>query len=216
MIKLKRSTIFSMKHRVYTLPNFFEGEADLINELFDEGLPCLHFRKVQRSIHPFIDLMIKIKWEHHSKIITHQYPEMIGMYDLGGLHLTESARRALSSEALEELIQEQHGKERKIGTSIHQKTALEFLPNDLDYCTLSPVFSSISKQNHEPTVDWQAKDLDFPFSLIALGGISLETLEETNQRGFQEVAFLGAVWNDLSNVVQNYRLLCKKMNALMP
>lgn len=203
-----------MEHRVYTLPHFFKGEADLINELFEEGLPCLHFRKMQRSIHPFIDLMIKIKWEHHSKIITHQYPEMINMYDLGGLHLTESARRALSLEALQEVIKKQHKNQRQIGTSIHAEADLKLLPKELDYCTLSPVFSSISKQNHEPTVDWQAKDLNFPFSLVALGGISLETLEETYQRGFREVAFLGAVWNDLSNVLQNYRLLCKKMNAL--
>jgi thiamine-phosphate pyrophosphorylase len=119
-------------------------------------------------------------------------------------------------EALQELIQEEHKQERQIGTSIHQEADLQFLPKELDYCTLSPVFSSISKQNHEPRVNWQAKELDCPFPLIALGGISAETLEETHQRGFQEVAFLGAVWNDLSNVIQNYRLLCKKMNALMP
>ena len=47
-----------MKHRLYTVPDFFEGEADLINQLFEEGLPCLHFRKTQRSIHPFIDLLL--------------------------------------------------------------------------------------------------------------------------------------------------------------
>jgi thiamine monophosphate synthase len=65
-------------------------------------------------------------------------------------------------------------------------------------------------------VHWQASDLAFPFALVALGGMSVQTLEACAQRGFQEVAFLGAVWNDLSNVLQNYRLLCKKMNALTP
>lgn len=203
-----------MKHRVYTVPNFFKGEADLINQLFEEGLPCLHYRKTQRSMHPFIDLLTKIDRKHYSKIITHQYPELVGMFNLGGLHLTESARRALSAAELQELIQKQHQNQCQIGTSIHQKVDLETLPKEMDYCTLSPVFLSISKQGHAPTVDWQAEALDFPFSLVALGGIGVATLEASYQRGFREVAFLGAVWNDLSNVLQNYRLLCKKMNAL--
>ena len=206
-----------MKHRVYTVPNFFEGEADLLNQLFEEGLPCLHFRKTQRSIHPFIDLLVQVETKHYSKIIVHQYPELVEMFKLSGLHLTESARRALSTEALQDLINEQHKNQRQIGTSIHQKTDLYLLPKEMDYCTLSPIFSSVSKQKYEPTVHWQAQDLDVPFSLVALGGISVQTLETTyHQRGFREVAFLGAVWNDLSNVLQNYRLLCKKMNALTP
>lgn len=204
-----------MEHRVYTLPDFFEGEADLLNQLFEEGLPCLHFRKTQQSIHPFIDLLVKIERKHYSKIIVHQYPELVEMFNLLGLHLTESARRALSTEALQDLIRKQHENQRQIGTSIHQKKDLDRLPKEMDYCTLSPVFSSISKQNHEPTVNWKTQDLDVPFSLVALGGISVQTLEATyHQRGFREVAFLGAVWNDLSNALQNYRLLCKKMNAL--
>ncbi|CAA6816707.1 MAG: Thiamine-phosphate pyrophosphorylase [uncultured Aureispira sp.] len=205
-----------MKHRVYTLPNFFEGEAALINQLFEEGLPCLHLRKEQQSIHPFIDLLVQIESKHYSKIIVHQYPELVGMFQLLGLHLTESARRALSAEELQHLIIEQHNNQRQIGTSIHQKIDLDRLPKTLDYCTVSPVFSSISKQNHAPTVHWQASNLAFPFTLVALGGMSVQTLEACAQRGFQEVAFLGAVWNDLSNVLQNYRLLCKKMNALTP
>jgi thiamine-phosphate pyrophosphorylase len=204
-----------MKHRVYTLPDFFEGEADLLNQLFEEGLPCLHFRKRQQSIHPFIDLLVKIERKHYSKIIVHQYPELVEMFNLSGLHLTESARRKLSTKALQDLISEQHKNQRQIGTSIHQKKDLDRLPKEMDYCTLSPVFSSISKQNHEPTVNWKTQKLDVPFSLVALGGISVQTLDATyHQRGFREVAFLGAVWNDLSNVLQNYRLLCKKMNAL--
>lgn len=203
-----------MKHRLYTLPNFFEGEATLINQLFEDGLPCLHLRKIQQSIHPFIDLLIQIESKHYSKIIVHQYPELIQMYKLAGLHLTESARRALSPKALQELIEKQHQNQYQIGTSIHQESDLYSLPEGLDYVTLSPVFPSISKQNYQPTVDWQVENMDLPFSLIALGGISVSSLEAAYQRGFREVAFLGAVWNDLSNVLQNYQLLCKKMNDL--
>lgn len=205
-----------MKHRVYTTPAFFEGEANWLNQLFKEGLPCLHLRKHQQSIHPFIDLLLQIDSKYHDKIIVHQYPELIEMFNLLGLHLTESARRTLNVEELQELIAKQHQKERQVGTSIHQKIDLYTLPKEMDYCTLSPVFSSISKQNHSPTEDWQAKELEVPFSLVALGGISAQTLEASYQCGFREVAFLGAVWNDLSNVLQNYQLLCKKMNALMP
>lgn len=205
-----------MKHRVYTLPDFFKGEADLINQLFEEGLPCLHLRKVPQSIHPFIDLFVKIKVEYCSRVIVHQHPELLSMYNLLGLHLTESARRALSPETLQQLIEKQHQNQCQIGTSIHQKRDLDALPKTIDYCTLSPVFSSISKEGHEPTVNWQAQDLNYPFSLVALGGLGISTLEEAYQRGFREFAFLGAVWNDLPNVIQNYRLLCKKMNVLTP
>lgn len=205
-----------MKHRVYTLPTFFDGEADLLNELFEAGLPCLHLRKAPQSIHPFIDLLLRVESKYHCKIMVHQYPELIDMFNLLGLHLTESARRELSTEALQALIKKLHQNQRQVGASIHQEADLDSLPKTIDYCTLSPVFSSISKQNHAPSVDWQPLELQFPFSLVGLGGISVETLDACYQRGFLEVAFLGAVWKDLSKVLQNYQLLCKKMNALMP
>lgn len=203
-----------MKHRLYSLPSFFEGEASLLNRLFEAGLPCLHLRKPQQTLDAYTCLLEQIDASYYSRIIVHQYPELVSKFGLLGLHLTEAARQHLNNEELQALISEQHQNGCLVGTSVHQKKALFSLPSNLDYSTVSPIFPSISKQNYQPTEHWQITELEFSFALVGLGGMGMETLEVAYEWGFREVAFLGAVWNDLSSVLQNYQLLCKKINDL--
>lgn len=203
-----------MEHRVYTTPDFFENESSLLNQLFEMGLPCLHLRKPQGTKTDFKALLDSLKVSFYDRIIVHQQFELFDDFGLKGIHLTESKRRSLTERELNDLIQSCHEKKAIIGTAIHQKEDLEHLPLTLDYVTLSPIFSSISKKNYLPEIDWKTANLTQNFRWVALGGIGLKTLAAAYEKGFREVAFLGAVWKDLSKVSINYKLLCEKMKAI--
>ncbi|BDS11819.1 thiamine phosphate synthase [Aureispira anguillae] len=205
-----------MEHRLYSTPIFFQEEALILNHLFENGLPCLHLRKPMATKADCVDLLKKINAKFYARIILHQHLELVEEFNLLGVHLTESARRALSSEALKQLIETCHAKDRIIGTAIHQRIDLLTLPKQLDYVTLSPVFPSISKPNYQPTENWSIHDLSFPFQLIALGGVNARTLAAAYERGFKAVAFLGAVWNGKASALENYQKLCKKIQAIDP
>ncbi len=204
-----------MKHRLITYPTFWEGEATVINELFDRGLPLLHLRKPKANIEAYQSLLRQIDSQYHTQIILHDYPALTHFFDLGGLHLSEKKRQDLENKKMLLDYCNQYPN-LKIGTSIHQYSSLKNLNSCLDYAFVSPVFDSISKQGYYASFDWNfQKNNSYSFQIIALGGLSLATLATAQKKGFEEVAFLGAVWGDLSNPIQNYKNICKKITGLI-
>lgn len=203
-----------MKHRLYTTPTFFEGEAALLNQLFALGLPCLHLRKPLASKEACSTLLKQIKPAFYPRIIVHQEAELVDEFGLGGRHLTETARRALTLYELEKLLEQAQQNNQQVGTAIHMPQDLAVLPKAFNYVTLSPIFPSISKKGYLPFINWEIEQLPFDFNWVALGGIQASNLEEVQRRGFEEVAFLGAVWKDYSKTIENYQLLCKKIKEL--
>ena len=203
-----------VKHRLISKPIFFEKEVALINGLFNLGLPCFHLRKPEATLEECQFLLEQIDASFYSRIIVHQHPSLVAAFGLLGWHLREGERQKMTELDLSELIKNYHGNNYLVGTAIHQSKALNHLPVDLDYAMVSPIFSSISKQNYQPTEDWNIHDISFSFELVALGGIGEQTLLLAHEKGFKEVAYLGAVWADLDNVLDNYKLLCKEMKRI--
>lgn len=203
-----------MKHRLITAPIFFPKEAQITNELFERGLPCLHFRKPDASLDECTRFLEQISPVFYNKIITHQHFELLDSYALMGVHLREAVRQELSDNELDNLIQNHHKKGQKVGSSIHQKSEINTLPQALDYTFLSPVFPSISKQGYLPTENLDISGIKAPFALVGLGGMDENTLLPVKALGFKEVAFLGAVWGDYTNILNNYNRICNKINTI--
>ncbi len=205
-----------MNHRVISCPDFFDEEADLINALFEADLRFLHLRKPQASFAECQALLSAIHPDFYPRIITHQYPGLIDEFSLGGFHFKEHYRNSLSEIDLSLLISSYHEKHILVGTSVHQKSTLLNLKLNFDYILLSPVFPSISKPGYLPTEDWIIKDLSLPSALVALGGVNYHNITTAQKKGFKEVAFLGAVWNEKAHFINNYDLLCRKMKNSDP
>ncbi|MGH1335196.1 MAG: thiamine phosphate synthase [Aureispira sp.] len=195
-----------LEHRLYTWPNFLEGEGKLINELFARELPYLHLRKPNSSLEECQTLLEQINPIYYSQIILHQYWELGKVLKLGGVHWTERQRTSLSIEAFAQQVADQQAAGYQVGTAIHHPKQLEELPETLNYVTVSPVFESISKPNYQANYQWK-DDKTTPFLLVALGGIAPDKLEAVQARGFHAVAVLGAVWQPLKSVLQNYEQL---------
>lgn len=199
-----------MQHRLYTWPDFLEEEGRLINTLFEMGLPLLHLRKPQATLAACQHLLEQIDKRYHERIIVHEHWELTASFDLGGIHWTERSRASVKSSVFEQQLRVQQARGLQVGTAIHHPKQLDELPASLDYVTVSPIFESISKPNYKASYHWEDRG-NYPFLLVALGGIEASNLALVQARGFSSVAVLGAVWKPQTAVLQNYQQLCQAL-----
>lgn len=176
-----------MRLIVITQPDFFNGEAELINTLFACGLQTLHLRKPYSSYEEINNLLQSIDKYHHSKIVIHDHFNLIEKYDLKGVHLN---RRNSD-------IENRHN--ISVSISCHSIDELKTLTSTYDYVFLSPIYDSISKIGYKASFTeeelLQAKDNGFINSkVIALGGITDKRLDDIAKFGFSGAAILGDVW----------------------
>ncbi|MFK7796406.1 MAG: thiamine phosphate synthase [Aureispira sp.] len=202
-----------MQHRLYTWPDFLEGEGGLINALFEMGLPLLHLRKPQATLAACRHLLEQIDRRYHQRIMVHQHWELTALFELGGIHWTERSRALVTPLELEQEVKRQQAKGLQVGTAIHHPQQLAELPASLDYVTVSPIFESISKLAYKANYYWENRD-DYSFVLVALGGIEPSNLALVQKRGFSSVAVLGAIWKPQTAILQNYQHLCQALQQL--
>ena len=204
-----------MEHRIYTSPDFLEGEANALTTMLALGLPFLHLRKPKSNIKHSRALLANIDARYHHKIILHQHWELIEEFALGGLHWTEGRRATETPSNFARHVAVQQKKGWIVGTSIHQPEQLLEMPPSLDYVTVSPIFESISKPEHLAKYEWHDTQ-EHPFLLVALGGVAPSTLSKAQVRGFRSVGLLGAIWKEPQQAVQNYKELCQVLKQLDP
>ena len=193
-----------MSFIVISDPVCFEEEADLINQLFEQGMPVFHLRKPDGDIASYGRLLSSIVPSYHDRIALHQFHELVKDFPLiSRLHYPESFREKACKYS---------GKYR-LSTSIHSLNKLEEL-NDFDYTFYGPVFDSISKPGY---AGLNVAALEIPQAvnrtkLIALGGISIEKVHSLKLMGFDGMAVLGSIWNDKKQAVASFKSLINKYN----
>lgn len=205
-----------MQIRLLTPDHAIPNEATLINQFFDLGLECLHLRKPTFSVEEYCDFLEAIEEHHHHKIITHTFFELVEVYGLQGIHLREAYRKSLPIEELEAMLKHLHTQGWILGSSVHSPETLAQLPKNIDYVFVSPVFESISKKGYTPSIHWDIQELKaaYSFQLVGLGGIAANNLQAAQQRGFEHVAVLGAIWSDTDKAVANFKQLLETANQL--
>ncbi|WP_010177835.1 thiamine phosphate synthase [Aquimarina agarilytica] len=179
-----------------------ENEAQKINQLFEAGLECLHFRKPSLTIEQYRFLLNQIDKQSHNRIVVHHFHELINEFNLKGIHFPEQKRiDHIDNPGRYFLNLEMYGK--TISSSFHKPETLANCEFEFDYHFLSPVFSSISKEGYEGK-GFDVNHIDK--RIIALGGINETNIPETYQLGFNGVAVLGSVWKS-ENVLKSFERL---------
>jgi len=155
-----------MKIIVISRPDFFEGETLIVEKLFECGLERLHLRK------PHCEEKALEDW----------------IKDISGVHL--NSRNPLPPSRV-------HG--MTISRSCHSIEELKAYKGQCDYLFLSPIYDSISKEGYgsafsRQTLDMAASEGIIDYKTYALGGVSIEHIEELKSIGFGGAAVLGALW----------------------
>ncbi len=198
---------------VITLPRVMEGEAEALLEICKEPrAPIVHIRKPESSEREVEFLLdrLKVSGCDMSRLTIHYNEPLARKYGLGGVHL--------------------HGEELEKGAgaglrrslSTHSWKEVQQYAGRVDYLFISPLFDSISKPGYRSGLDPEetfSRLAHHDGRVVALGGVSADTMTQVERLGFDGAAGLGAVWSvdegriDVEKSLKNYRVLCRKWRA---
>lgn len=203
----------------YTHPK----ELSLTNEMLERGLPLLHLRKPNFSVEQLQDWIESISYQHIDRLVIHipasvinNSEEVLKQY-LKLINSTKSQYTHLSTVKCS-FVNNLTEKLPYLSTSVHNSTEYVKLSTRHKRVFLSPVFSSISKKEYPPTVDWQAEiqKWNFPWiQPVALGGITPNHLDQIREMGFRDFALLGSLWQ-AEDPLKIFDLCYKQDQLLFP
>ena len=184
---------------VISNPDEIMNEINIIHALFENDMELFHIRKPDYSKDKMQSFISKINSKYHSKLVLHQYHNLAKEFQIKRLHFTEKDRLTIPDRFQKPV--------RYFSTSVHSIVDFNGLPNEFDYAFLSPIYSSISKENYVPTknaFEEIKKRTNWHTKLIALGGISAVNIQKTINNGFDGIALLGTIWNN-KNPIENFK-----------
>jgi thiamine-phosphate pyrophosphorylase len=191
-------------------------ELAWLAQLFADNLHRLHVRKPGWSRAELADYLQAIDPQYRSRLVLHSHYDLAHEYGLGGIHLTETARRASS---LPRLLR---GLGRlSVSASLHTLADVQQHRRRYNYVTLSPIFNSISKENYLSSFDLTqvqamlrklAARPGYRPQVLALGGIEATNVAQVRQLGFAGAAVLGSIWQS-PDPVASFRELATQARA---
>jgi len=193
---------------VITNPFFVEDEIDILNSLFKEGLSLLHIRKPDFSELEMVQFIHQIKLEFRANLVLHNHHHLAEDFGIERFHFSEKERKRLNEFPARFSKPCRYKNESKSNsTSTHSIEDFNSLEN-FDYAFLSPVFTSISKENYQPEIDLFSaikSRTNHKTKMVALGGIDSENILEVLEKGFDDIALLGSIWKN-ENPLKQFKL----------
>jgi thiamine-phosphate pyrophosphorylase len=180
------------------------NETEIINSLFENGLPRLHIRKAGFSVEDYRSYLKKIDNTYHPQIALHGAFELINEFHIGGFHLNSSYRE---DKQIWEIINALPRID--ISTSFHSWQEIIENTYPYKYVFISPVFDSISKKDYKAGIDLSgamaiknqlAGRGKYCPGIIALGGVEPAHLKTLHENGFDGAAILGAIWDTANSI----------------
>jgi len=188
---------------VLTAEKSCPDETTLWNRLLESGLPRLHVRKPALTAAETGRLLAQVDDAFRQRVSVHYYPQLALDYGLGGIHYSFQTLPATSTKP-----------HRLTSCSLHSWAERDQIKDEVDYCFLSPVFDSISKQGYRQNASlWQVPATAGTCPVYALGGIGRHNLEPVVEAGFTGVAVLGAIWQ-ATDPVQEFLAMASELRCL--
>ncbi|MBO9583552.1 MAG: thiamine phosphate synthase [Flavobacterium sp.] len=185
-----------------TNPFFIEDEIDILHSLLEEGLSLLHIRKPDFSELEMAQFIHQIKLDFRANLVLHHHHQLAEDFGIERFHFSEKERNNLNDSPA------RFSKPcRSLSTSTHSIEDFNALEN-FDYAFLSPVFTSISKENYHPDknlFEELKSRTNQQTKMIALGGIDSQNIQKVLEKGFNDVALLGSIWKN-ENPLKQFKL----------
>ena len=183
-----------MKIIIITRPDFFEGETDLVNRLFQVGMERLHLRKPKATKQEMAEWIDRIDLPFRHRIVLHDHYELAKTFSLGGIHLNSR-----NPEPPLWVAEECESRPFTVSRSCHSLREVIEHKNECNYLFLSPIYDSISKEGYgaaftRSTIFEAHQQGIIDYKVYALGGISFDRLQEVSDMGFSGAAILCDLW----------------------
>ena len=179
---------------IISYPEALSREEEAINSLFHSGLNYFHLRKPNMNQNALEQLICKIPKTFHPHIILHNHYALVKKYGLKGIHINQYTK----DKGVEKEFKNHH-----ISISTHSFIEIKNLQNEYNYAFLSPIFDSLSKAEYKTgftntELEQNLKKAPGSTEVIALGGITPETVEKVKHLPFQGFAALGYIWQSFA------------------
>ncbi|MEZ5008045.1 MAG: HAD hydrolase-like protein [Chitinophagales bacterium] len=199
---------------VFAHPDEIENESFYINQLFENGLDELVIRKPKWNNDEVITLLNQIDEQYHLQIYICDRLDVVLNSNVRGIHCSNAFYDSLTREEQHQMHRSLKEKGQEISISAHNPNEWAKRKGKFDQLYLCPIFESISKPGYVGNWDhdWIKEELQAQKnkeSVIALGGISTENIDQVENMGFNGLAVLGFIWNDLDNCIANLEGLKK-------
>ncbi|MFC5283863.1 thiamine phosphate synthase [Pedobacter alpinus] len=200
-----------MKLIVISNPTSIHSEAQIVNNLFNEGLRYFHLRKPNESEESVEKLLTQIHPSFYPNIALHQHHQLASKFGIKRLHFPEHQRM----QTVKDELKIKTSKGFTISTSIHQIEDLEQV-SFFNHVFYGPVFNSISKKGYESKVpaDFELIKPQNAPNVIALGGITHQNLHQIKRMNFDGVALLGFIWQKPENVINQFKTIQSTLKIL--
>lgn len=164
-----------------------DGELTLIRRFISYPEVIVHIRKPNLSLAELETFLQGFTVQERKKLVVHSYQEQSRAWGLAYLHYPASSRPAS--------FPPREFEGYRLSTSVHDWTTFNSLPHDYQDAFISPLFSSISKNDYpaNETIHDTGRRTNFRTNLIALGGISKDNIASLKLR-FDDVALCGSIW----------------------
>ena len=178
------------------------NEILCLEQMFRAGLERFHLRKPGWSREEMREFISRIPNEFLNRVVLHDHYSLLNEFELKGAHFNARNKaewhrvpanvlKSISCHSLKELV--------------------EINPNDFQDAFFSPVFPSLSKEGYAPIYSKEeimstVQSCHIP--VIALGGITPESLVQCEEMGFGGAAVLGYVWQAV-DPYEAFHKLCK-------
>ena len=171
-----------------------EGGASLIQLREKHASPSDFYRDAKRAL--------AFARQHNCHLIINDRLDIAFALGADGVHLgqgdmpVQAARRILGESGL-------------IGFSTHNLSQAEkALSLPIDYVAFGPVFETGTKKDHEPIVGLEqlnaVRGVLGSSQLVAIGGITLENVQQVLAAGSDSVAVISAILSDPAKISENF------------
>ena len=196
-----------MKTIVYTPEQEVENEIGIITQLLDAGADFLYIRKPELDDFSLVDYVEKIPEQYWKKCIA---TSMIitKEFNLRGYHFTRDIveKNQLYNDKVLDWL---HTNDKISSVSAHSTEEIKKYAGKFKHVIVSPIFPSISKENH--SYNWNLEELKLTTrdsrlttKLFAVGGIDLSKIEMVKNLNFDGVGLLGALWKEPDKAITNF------------
>jgi thiamine-phosphate pyrophosphorylase len=206
-----------MQTIIYTPANNIENEIEIISQLLDNGADYLYIYKPELddfSLVDFVETIPERYWKQcisTSLIITKEF-------DLGGYHFTRDIVQ--KNELYNEKILNWLSETNKISSvTAHSIDELKKYAVNFKHVIVSPIFPSISKENH--SYDWDLEELKLTThdsrlttKLFAVGGVDETKISTVKNLNFDGIGLLGALWKEPENATEVTELVNQHLKYL--
>lgn len=166
-----------------------QEQEKIISLIHNKEVEFIHIRKPSFDEKAMIDYLSFFPYDVREKLSLHSFHHLSKQMNIGGIHLNKNNPNVLNG--LEN---------KRISKSCHSIKEVIENKDNFNYCFLSPIFDSISKQGYKSNFD--LKELKQLFlnntldnKVVALGGVTKERFSILKDIGFSSCAMLSGLWN---------------------